>query len=75
MKQSRNWATIERLPERPGVAVMVGNGYWLDGKFHPTSDRSPQGHDRNGHGSRERVHEVAARKPFIFQRMREWVRR
>ena len=37
MKQSRNWATIERLSERPGVAVMVGNGYWLDGKFHPTS--------------------------------------
>lgn len=38
MKQSRNWATIERLPERPGVAIMTGTGYWLNGAFHESKN-------------------------------------
>ena len=66
---SRNWTAIERLPERPGVAIMTGTGYWLDGKFHPTRDRSPEGHDRNEHGSREPVRTAAARKPSLFNRI------
>lgn len=34
--QSRDWPPIERLPERPGVAVMTSGGYWRDGTFYPT---------------------------------------
>lgn len=37
MIRSGNWTTIERLPEIPGVAKMTGNGFWLDGKFYPSS--------------------------------------
>lgn len=36
MKLSRDWPPIERLPEAPGVVKMVGNGYWLDGRFYPS---------------------------------------
>lgn len=36
MKLSRDWPPIERLPEAPGVVKLVGNGYWLDGRFYPS---------------------------------------
>lgn len=35
MIKPRDWPPIERLPAAPGVVKMVGNGYWLDGRFYP----------------------------------------
>lgn len=42
MIRSRDWPPIERLPERPGVAVMTSAGYWRDGTFYPTHRAAPK---------------------------------
>ncbi len=42
--QSRDWPPIERLPERPGIAVMTSGGYWRDGQFYPAHRATPR-HD------------------------------
>lgn len=41
MIRSRDWPPIERLPERPGVAIMTSGGYWIDGTFYPTHRARP----------------------------------
>lgn len=64
MNRSRDWTAIERLPDLPGVAVMTGNGYWLDGKFHPARDGSPKGGDASRLRSRQPVREAATQSLF-----------
>lgn len=72
MVQSRNWAPIERLPEQPGVAVMTSTGYWLNGEFHSTKDRSRNGQDPQGLGSRGPVPEGACQNGIMARISARW---
>jgi hypothetical protein len=65
MIRSRNWTAIERLDPAPGVAVMTGNGYWLDGEFHPARDTHRMAETGTGSVHGWPVREAAPRKRWL----------